>query len=256
MLILLTNDDGITAPGLRALYDSLSGIGKLVVVAPAYEQSGVGHACTLRRALHVKQVSWDDGSLHYTVDGTPVDAVKIAMRSILTRHPDLVVSGINQGENAGVDLLYSGTVAAAREGALYGVPSIALSLCSKDNPDFSLAARFAHELCEKTLQNGLPPGTVLNANIPDAPVEDIRGIAVTRQAESRYEEVLEQKVEPDGTLCRWTQFRKVLLEDGTGSDMNAIRDNYISVTPIHHRLTHTDLIDEVSRWRLDGNTHR
>ncbi len=256
MLILLTNDDGINAPGLLSLQDALSELGKLCVVAPATEQSGVGHACTLRKPLRVQKITQKNGSVQYAVHGTPVDAVKIAMRSVLSEPPDLVVSGINQGENAGVDLLYSGTVAAAREAAFYGVPAIAVSLCSKDSPDFSVAANFARELCEKVIVIGLPKGTVINANIPPVPAADIRGVAVTHQADSRYEEVLEQKAEPDGTVCKWTRFEKVLINDSIGSDMTAIRNGYISVTPIHHRLTHYKMINEIAGWKLDGLIRR
>lgn len=250
MLILLTNDDGINAPGLRALYHALSGLGELWVVAPAEERSGVGHAFSIKGPLQVDKVDWGDDGNQYAVDGTPADAVKLAVRSLLPHRPGLVVSGINQGENTGIDLIYSGTVAGAREGAVFGIPAVSLSLCSKTYDDFSVVSIFARKLCEKVIANGLPEGSMLNVNVPPLPSEQIRGIRITHQAVSRYEEVVDRRIGPDGSLCFWVDYNKVVVEDGRGSDVFAVRDGHISVTPLHHRFTDNELVPVLTDWKL------
>jgi len=250
MLILLTNDDGINAPGLKALKEALAGLGDVQVVAPDRDQSGVSHAFTVRGPYQVDEIHNNGSRFGWAVRGTPVDAVKVAVRALLPRMPDLVVSGINGGENSGVDLLYSGTVAAAMEAATYGVPAVAVSLASKSATDFSVAAAFARRLIGAVIQRKMPPGVVLNVNVPPIPTEQIKGVRITRQGESFYEEALEKRDDGDGMKYHWTRWGKQMSGDGEGSDVKAIRDGYISVTPIHARFTEHSLIQVLEGWKL------
>ena len=250
MHILITNDDGYQAPGIRALYDALEGLGTLWLVAPSEERSGVGHAFTIRDPLRVDLVEWVPDKCGYAVHGMPADAVKIAIRSIMPEPPSLVVSGINAGENSGVDLFYSGTVAAAMEGMIFGIPAIALSLASRTYEDYTAAAKFARTITEAVIKRGLPDGVMINVNVPPLPAEKIAGVKVTRQAKSRYVEKVRRDDDQNGGDCYWVEYRKDLLEDGAGTDMQAIRDGCISVTPVHGRLTEFDMMETVEGWKL------
>lgn len=254
MRILLTNDDGIDAPGIKALFEGLRDLGEVWVVAPSDERSGVSHAFSIHGPLRVDHADWVPGSRGYGVHGTPVDAVKLAIRSLMPEAPDLVVSGINRGENTGVDLLYSGTVAAAMEGAVFGVPSVAISLASKDSGDYSVAARFAADIVVEIFRRGLPPEIMLNVNVPPLPEAQIRGVKVTHQAQSRYVEQVRRIDSPNGGECYWVEYEKILTAEGSGSDIEAIRQNYISVTPIHAKLTVTELLPQIEEWNLSLNS--
>jgi len=256
MLVLLTNDDGIQAPGLKALKEALAGLGDLRVAAPDRDQSGISHAFTVRGPYEVNEIHNNGSLFGWAVRGTPVDAVKVAVRALLPRMPDLVVSGINGGENSGVDLLYSGTVAAAMEAATYGVPAIAVSLASRSYDDFSAAAAFTRRIVSEALQRGMPPGVVLNVNVPPLAAELIHGVRVTRQGDSYYEESLEQRDDGDGLKYHWTRWGKQMAEDGEGSDVKAIRDGFISVTPIRARLTDNAFMPALERWRLTDQPRR
>ncbi len=251
MLILLTNDDGIQAPGLRALKEALGGLGELWVVAPAVEQSGVSHGFSLRGPLLVDEVKRNGDLFGYAVGGTPVDAVKVALQALLPKPPDLVVSGINRGENTGVDLLYSGTVAGAMEAAVMGFPAMAISQVGPDYDEFSAAADFARRICQQVVSNSLPPGVMLNVNVPPLSSSQIRGVKVTRQGSSHYEEYLERREETNGVKYYWTRWAKSLTEDSDGTDVKAVRDGYISVTPIHAQLTHSELLSVLEGWKLE-----
>jgi len=256
MHILLTNDDGYNAPGIKVLYKALEGLGELWIAAPVNEKSGVSHAFTIKDPLRVDLIEWMNDNHGYAVHGTPVDAVKLAIRSLMPEPPALVVSGINQGENTGVDLLYSGTVAAAMEGAILGIPSIAISLASKQYSDYSTSARFARNICKEVIERGLPAGVLLNTNIPPLPEERIAGVRITHQAESRYIEGVERRDDPNGGDCYWVEYEKVLVGDGNGSDVEAIKNNYISVTPVHSRFTQFDLLPEIKSWNLGCNNRQ
>ncbi|MDP8237453.1 MAG: 5'/3'-nucleotidase SurE [Candidatus Hatepunaea meridiana] len=238
MRILLTNDDGIHSPGLKALKDTLSDLGELWIVAPVVEQSGVSHAFSLFSPLRVKKIILDGCNHCYAVHGTPVDSVKLALQEILPDLPDLVVSGINGGENTGVNIIYSGTVAAAMEGAMLGIPSIAVSLASYHSTDYGVAADFTKRFASQILSNKLPNGTMININVPALKPEQIKGVKVTFQAESHYEEEIEKRVDPRARDYYWIVGRNVLSKDGIGSDMEAVKNGYIAVTPI--RVTQTD----------------
>lgn len=249
-IILLTNDDGINAPGLWALCDAVRDLGEVWVVAPDQERSGVSHAFTLATPLRVEKHPRHGVENCYAISGTPVDAAKLAIRGILPERPALLVAGINRGENSGVNLLYSGTVAGAMEGAIIGIPSIAISLAGNSEFDYTAAAAFARKVCKRVLADGLPFGTLLNVNVPNI-AADIKGVKVTHQAESHYREEIERRTDPRGREYYWIGGANALVGDGAGSDMEAIRQGFISVTPIHARLTNPDLIPALEGWNLE-----
>ena len=250
--ILITNDDGITAPGLQALYDALRDVAEVMVVAPANEMSAVGHAITLSDPLRVWEFEKNGRRFGHAVKGTPADCVKVAYWALLNgrRKWDLVISGINQGANTGIDIIYSGTVSAATEGAILGIPSFAISLATFQRADFSVAAEFARQMAELVLQHGLPPGVFLNINVPPVPKEQIRGVRVTRQSLAAYEERYEVRRDPRNRIYYWLAGEKVGIEPDESVDDWAIRQNYISITPIHFDLTHYGFLDQLKRWPL------
>lgn len=250
-LILLSNDDGIFAPGLYALYNEMIKLGEVVVVAPESEQSAVGHAITLRNPLRAFTWMRNGDPFGIAVNGTPADCVKLALAEFVDRTPDLVVSGINQGTNTGVDLLYSGTVSAATEGAVNRIPSIALSLASFTFKDFSASAKFAPEVARKVLDDGLPVGTFLNINIPPLTADKIKGVIWTRQGLSRYKERFIRRIDPKGRPYYWMKGDKILDDEDGWADDKAIADGYISVTPINYDLTDHEFLKKAVGWNLE-----
>ena len=251
MIILLTNDDGIYAPGLRALRDVLTDLGEIWVVAPTRQQSGTGHAFSAFKPLRVKEVKQDGELFGYAVSGTPADTVKIALRHILPEPPALVVSGINNGENGGINILYSGTVAAAMEAAIVGIPAIAVSVIYSSEQDYRFSANFAHKICVRILENGLPFGTMLSVNIPALPEEEIRGVKVVHQAVSHYHEEIERRTDPRGVDYYWIGGVNKIVSDGKDSDMTAIREGYVAITPLHARFTDYEMIPTIKEWDLE-----
>ncbi|MFT5515736.1 MAG: 5'-nucleotidase [Rhodothermales bacterium] len=254
-LILISNDDGIDAPGIHALAAALVSLGEVRVVAPIQEQSAVGHAITLRDP--VRAHSWPfrgpEGEIPaHAVTGTPADCVKLAIDKLLPRRPDIVVSGINQGPNAAVNVIYSGTVSAATEAAILGIDAVAMSMCRWDGGDFGPSASYAHRIVSEVLERGLPPGILLNVNVPDLPLSAIRGIAVTRQARSRWEEAYSERLDPFKRPYYWMAGKFVNLDDGENTDLGAIEEGYVSITPIQHDLTAHQEVDELRRWTWDG----
>ena len=249
-LFLLTNDDGIDAPGLYALSQELQKIGKVIIVAPSIERSAVGHAITLFDPLRV----WDyyrDGAFYgYAVNGTPADCVKIACGAIIDRKPDVVVSGINLGPNTGINIIYSVTVSAATEGAILGIPSFSISLATYKNPDFKYAAKFALKLAGLLLENGLPRGIYLNVNVPSCPEEEIKGVAITRQGQAIFEEKFDQRIDPRGRIYYWLTGQKVNKENDIDVDDGAIQNKMVSVTPVHYDLTRYDFLEKLKEWKL------
>ena len=237
MKILLTNDDGIYASGLWGLYQALAPDHEVFVVAPETEMSAVGHAITLTRPLRVQEVFKNGLFYGYAVTGTPADCVKIGVQELLKRPPDIILSGINLGANVGVNVLYSGTVSAATEGAFLGVPSAAISLGTRNHPDFDFAGRFSKEIIRFMTENPLGKKTALNVNIPPIPPEKIMGISITRQGTWRCEERFERRNDPRGNVYYWLA-GEMFVEDGCGdTDAVALRNNMISITPIHCDLT-------------------
>ncbi|MCM8812971.1 MAG: 5'/3'-nucleotidase SurE [Candidatus Omnitrophica bacterium] len=237
MRILLTNDDGIHADGLLALYQALRRRHAVTVCAPEAEQSAVGHAISLSRPLRVKDVRKNGRFYGYAVDGTPADCVKIAVRTILKQRPDLVVSGINHGPNLGSDVLYSGTVSAATEGVILGIPSLAFSLAAYGRLDFRVAAGIAAALVGRATRLHMPSGTLLNVNIPAVGRKKIRGIAVTTQGISCYAENFVRRTDPRGRVYYWLTGKARWRRKPEDSDITAIEDNYVSVTPLQFDLT-------------------
>lgn len=248
--ILLSNDDGIFAEGLTALYESLKGFGDLFVVAPDTEQSAVGHAITLYSPLRVKEIKRKNGFYGYAVNGTPADCVKLGIKAILNGKPDLVVSGINRGSNLGENIIYSGTVSVATEGTIMGIPSIAFSITSHENPLYEVAADFAAKLVPVVLKKGLPKGTLLNVNIPNLPKVLIKGVKVTRQGKSRFDEIFRKRTDPRNDTYFWMDGVYLKTENDDSADDVAIDQGYISITPISYDLTNHDFMAELKNWNL------
>lgn len=246
--ILITNDDGIAAPGIHQLVMSLRPLGEIVVVAPDTERSAVGHAITLSDPLRVTPFNKNGEWEGFAVSGTPADCVKIAVGALLPRRPDLVVSGINLGSNAGINVIYSGTVSAATEGTILGIPSIAISLTTYVEPLFATAGEFAQEIVQLVLQKGLPPRTLLNVNVPNVPSEAIRGVKVTRQGMAHFAEFFDKRVDPRNRVYYWMDGKKEELAEGEDVDDVAIRHNFISITPIKYDLTNYEFIEQLRDW--------
>jgi len=249
--ILLTNDDGIDSEGIYSLYEVLSNDKRLDVkiIAPNRETSAVGHAITVFRPISVKKEYRDGRFLGYAVDGTPADCVKIAIGAILKKTPDLIISGINRGANLGENIIYSGTVSAATEGTTLGISSIAVSVDNLINPDFSYAANFTKEIVDKILKNrGIPQGTLLNINIPDVPGDKIKGVLVTRQSNARVKDKFIKRVDPRGMDYYWMDGEFNGENIDINSDYCAVKNNYVSITPIHYDMTDYKNLDYFKKW--------
>ena len=250
--ILLTNDDGINAPGLFALHKEMKKLGEIIIVAPDSEKSAVGHAITLSDPLRVTEFRKNGEFFGYAVNGTPADCVKIAYWAILNEQkPDLIVSGINLGSNTGINIIYSGTVSAATEGAMLGIPSFAISLTTFSNPDFSYAAKFARLVSPTLVEKQLPPGIALNINVPAVPENEIQGVMITRQSKALYREEFDKRVDPHNRLYYWLTGSKVKIEEDEFVDDRAIINNKVSITPIHYDLTKYDTMNELKKWNFN-----
>jgi len=232
-LILVTNDDGINAPGIHALAKALSGIGDVYIVAPDRERSAVGHMLTMHRPLKADELK----ERVYSVNGTPTDSVAVAVSKILPRKPDLIASGINRGANLGDDVTYSGTVSAAMEGTLLGIPSFAISLAGDKPYHYETAEPFALEIAGYILGKKLPDDTLLNVNVPNKPKEAIKGMRITRQGRRSYENSIHDIYSPLGEKHFWIGGGKPLWEQGEDMDMQAALEGYVSVTPLHLDMT-------------------
>jgi len=232
-LILVTNDDGVYAPGIRALFEAVGSLGEALIVAPERDNSAVSHSLTMNRPLRVFELE----AQIYTIDGTPTDCVTIAINKILGRKPDLLVSGINPGANLGDDISYSGTVSAAIEGTMYDIPSLAFSLAGTPPYDFEVAAGVAWKLASMALTWHLPAGTLLNINIPPLAAGEIKGIRFTRQGRRIYRDAIQETFDPWGRKHYWIGGGTVHWSGGDDTDEQAVRDGYISVTPIQLDLT-------------------
>jgi len=246
--ILITNDDGFNAEGLRILEESLQPLGEVYVVAPDREQSGQGHALTLNHPLRIER----RGPRHYAVQGTPTDCIYLGVHSILAdRRPALVVSGINKGTNLGDDITYSGTVSAAVEATLIEVPAFAVSqqLEKSGQADFGAAGRFALRLAEQVLDRGMPADTLLNVNVPRVPPQ---GVRVTRQGKRLYPGGVIERADPKGRTYYWIGGAPAEWEEDPESDFAALAEGWISLTPLHLDLTHHRVLDEVRRWNLEA----
>jgi 5'-nucleotidase len=253
--ILLTNDDGVFAPGLRALRKELARLGDVTVVAPAQEQSGVGHSITLLTPLVVKEVDDEDGTtLGYMVEGSPADSVKLAILELMDRPPDLIVSGINSGANAGINVLYSGTVAAAIEGAFFRITSIAVSLELAEHFDYPHAARHAVRVIERILANRPPAGSLFNVNLPAHARGEPKGVRVVPMGVGRHGEGFERRRDPRGRTYYWLTYAPPFNLEGVESDVSSLAEGYITVTPLHFDLTRHDLLPDLRGRDWDGIT--
>ncbi len=242
--ILISNDDGINSKGLHRLHEALSELGDVFVVAPDRDQSAVSHSLSLYRPLRLEQAT----ERVYTVDGTPTDCINLAINGIMNDHrPDLVVSGINKGENLGDDITYSGTVSAAMEGTLLGVPSIAISLAGKNDYNFDAACYYSLKISKYVLENKLPKDTLLNVNVPGIDKEEIKGVMVTRQGKRLYEEPVVEKTDPRGRKYYWIGGDALDFIHIENSDIVAVNEGYVSVTPITLDLTDFNFMDNLRK---------
>ncbi|MBJ6366478.1 5'/3'-nucleotidase SurE [Snuella sedimenti] len=253
-LILITNDDGINAPGIRTLIDIMNTIGDVVVVAPDSPQSGMGHAITLDSTLYVQQVKLgNDSQPEYSCSGTPADCVKLAIREILDRKPDLCVSGINHGSNSSINVIYSGTMSAAIEAGIEGIPAIGFSLLDyKWHANFEATKPYVKKITEQVLEHGLPDGVILNVNIPNIPSKDIKGIKVCRQAKANWVEEFDKRKNPQGKDYYWLTGKFVNLDHGEDTDEWALENGYVSVVPTQFDLTAHDYIQNLNNWNLNA----
>jgi 5'-nucleotidase len=238
-LILVANDDGITAPGIRTLVEIMSELGEVVVVAPNKPKSGMGHAITVGETLRLDECYIFDNILAYECSGTPADCVKLAKHFVLKdRKPDLVVSGINHGSNSSISVIYSGTMSAAIEGAIEGLPSIGFSLCDYGhNADFSHVHKWVKSIASQVLQNGLPLGIALNVNIPANRGEEIKGIKICRQTKGHWGEEFEERHDPYGRRYFWLTGTFINQDKGEDTDEWALQHNYVSIVPCQFDLT-------------------
>jgi len=248
--ILVCNDDGIEGEGIHVLAASMKKIGRVTVVAPAEPHSGMSHAMTLGVPLRIKEYQRNNRFFGYTVSGTPVDCIKVALSHILDDKPDLLVSGINYRSNTATNTLYSGTVAAALEGAIQGITSLAFSLTTYEHADFAYAGKFARKLAKKVLLQGLPADTILSVNIPNVPESEIAGVLTTSQGRSRWEENAIERNDMYGNPYYWLNGTLKLLDDSLRQDEYAIRRNFVTVTPLSCDLTNHTFLDSLNKWNL------
>jgi len=247
MKILVTNDDGINAPGIQSLAEALRKVGEVAVVAPDRERSAVGHALTLHHPLRATQLGVDI----FAVDGTPTDCVNLGIHNLLSFKPDIVVSGINRGANLGDDVTYSGTVAAAMEATLMGIPAFAVSLVAKGpGTYYNTAAEFAARLALQIHEKGLPNDTFLNVNVPDLPCDSILPSCITSQGRRRYEGTIVGKLDPRGQKYYWIGSAELSFHDLEGTDFHAVSRGHVSVTPLHLDLTNYTSFQVLRGWDL------
>lgn len=254
-LILVSNDDGITSKGIRVLVSVMKKIGDVVVVAPDSPQSGMGHAITIGETLRLYEEEIFEDVIAYKSSGTPADCVKLAKHYVLKdRTPDLVVSGINHGSNTSISVLYSGTMSAAIEGALEGLPSIGFSLCDySSKADFSHVEEWVEKIARQVLERGIPKGVALNVNFPPKRNERIKGLKICRQADAKWQEEFAERYDPTGRKYFWMAGNFVNFDKGEDNDEWAIANNYISIVPCQYDLTAHHAISQINKdWDWDN----
>jgi 5'-nucleotidase len=250
-LILVTNDDGITAPGIRKLIEVMNTIGEVVVVAPDSPQSGMGHAITIDSMLTCDKIKVDEGlQTEYKCSGTPADCVKIAIREVLDRKPDICVSGVNHGSNSSINVIYSGTMSAAIEAGIEGIPAIGFSLLDYSwNADFDILKEEIKKITLNVLENGLPEGVVLNVNFPKSEGE-FAGVKICRQAKGNWIEDFDKRINPTGKEYYWLSGKYELMDKGEDTDEWALAHNYVSIVPTQFDLTAHHFIQKLNNWEL------
>jgi 5'-nucleotidase len=251
-LILVTNDDGITAPGIRMLISVMNEIGDVVVVAPDNPQSGMGHAITVNTTLRCNPITIDEGpQLEYSCSGTPADCVKMAVNEILNKKPDLCVSGINHGANSSINVIYSGTMSAAVEAGIEGVPAIGFSLLDYNwDANFETSKEIVRNITMNVLENKLPEGVVLNVNIPNSKKGEIKGIKICRQALGNWKEDFDKRVSPQGENYYWLTGKFINLDQGEDTDFWALENGYVSIVPVQFDLTAHHYIQKLNSWNF------
>ena len=250
-VILVTNDDGITAPGLHALVEAVLPLGDVYVVAPDSPQSGMGHAITINNLLRLDKVEMHNGTW-YQCSGTPVDCVKIAIDKILHRKPDLCVSGINHGSNSSINVIYSGTMSAAMEGAIEGIPSIGFSFLNYAlDADFTAPKKYARVIANNVLKHGLPSGTLLNVNIPKLSFKEIKGVKICRQAMAKWEEKFDERLDPNKRKYYWLTGKFVNYDQGEDTDEWALANGYVSIVPVQFDFTAHHAIAFLNKLNYD-----
>ena len=248
--ILIVNDDSIFSDGIKSLWEAMSEIGDTTVVAPKSEQSGAGHAITIARPLQSEKINFECGMSGYAVNGTPADSVKFAISVLMDKKPDILVSGINPGSNVGQSILYSGTVSAAREGTFRGVNSIAISVDADNKIDYTLSKIISKEIVKSVLKNSLPTDTFLNVTIPNLSKEQIKGIKITRQGSMYFSDNFERIKNSRGLEGYWLTADHHDPDSSKDCDSVAVREGYVSVTPLHSEQTNFNFIEDLSTWSL------
>jgi len=248
--ILISNDDGIDAPGIYALVQEMKKIGNVTVVAPDKQQSAVGHAITMNYPLRVKEFKKNGKFFGYAVQGTPADCIKLAMRAILKCTPDIIVSGVNHGSNTAISIIYSGTVSAATEGTILGIPSIAVSLTTYAQADFRYSAQIARKLALLICKRGLPPGTLLNVNVPPLKPKDIKGVLITRQGKAIWNDTFDLRRDPNNREYYWLTGGLEKVDTDLEFDEAAVQNRYVSITPIHYDLTDYKMLEVMKKWGI------
>lgn len=252
MHVLVTNDDGIHAPGLMALGRRLSQDFTVTIVAPDRERSAIGHAITLHEPLRAHAMDWQNGFRGFAVSGTPADCIKLALLALLPERPDLVVSGINPGANVGVNINYSGTVAAAKEAALYGLPAMAVSREGQGKASYADIADFTARLAATTLAHGLPYGTFLNINFPDYPVSEIAGVRIASQGLEMFQEKIEKRRDPRDQPYYWQGCDAQTFTAPGDTDGAVLQHKYIAITPISCDATDYRFLENLKSWPVNG----
>ena len=251
-VILVTNDDGVTAPGLHALVDAVQPLGDVYVVAPDSPQSGMGHAITINNLLRLDKVEMKSDATWFQCSGTPVDCVKIAIDKILHRKPDLCVSGINHGSNSSINVIYSGTMSAAMEGAIEGIPSIGFSFLNYSlQADFSVPKKYARVIARNILKHGLPEGTLLNVNIPNFPIREIKGVKICRQAMAKWEEKFDERLDPNKRKYYWLTGKFKNYDHGEDTDEWALANGFVSIVPVQFDFTAHQAISFLNKLNYD-----
>lgn len=249
--ILVTNDDGIHAPGIHALWEAMQTLGTVVVAAPNTEKSAVGHAITIADPIRIESLNRTNGFQGYAVNGTPADCVKIAVQALMDSPPDVIVSGINMGSNTGNNVMYSGTVSAATEGTILNIPSVAFSLDALRKGEFTYAKKVAQKVATRVLEKGLPKGTLLNVNIPGISESDVKGMKITRQGNVFFKDRFERREDPRGRIYYWMTGSLEDPDTDPNMDGQAVADGFVSITPICYELTDDTMLKALQEWDLE-----
>ena len=251
-LILVTNDDGISAPGIRTLISAMNELGDVIVVAPDSPQSAMGHAITINSTLQCNQVKIDDGpQIEYSCSGTPADCVKLGINEILDRKPDICVSGVNHGSNSSINVIYSGTMSAAVEASIEGIPAIGFSLLDYSwNANFNEIKKYLINITKQALLNGIPKGNALNVNFPKLKEKDIKGIKICRQANAYWVEKFDKRVNPQGKEYYWLTGEFINKDNGHDSDEWALANGFISIVPVKFDMTDHKNISYIKKWKF------